>query len=256
MFRYVFTVALTLSAPIHSLCASERGNDPEVPAHVEAAASIANFVVTGQVPSSVGVPAYILESPSDRILVYDVNGHVVIPNAIIDGQGNNTLAAEQSAYLYDVADAFEKLTASDMLISGGNDAPAELIGVYEPYCGFCARAVNALKDKGIKINWAPVSFLHPKSPAVLAGILRADDPYAALIETASVIPAKHDAEWIANNPAPSDEVAAAKTAMAEHYEYMGLAGIRGTPAFIAMVNGVPQKVDMQWVLDTYGTDAE
>ena len=246
---HALVLALALAMPFAASAKKATADEP--PESVRLLAANAQLNVEKSVRSAAGIQAWILTGGGNRVLAYEINGHAVVANGIFSSSGDNLLAQDQQEFLYDVAASYDALLTSGHLISHA-DAIPDVIGFYEPYCGFCSRAIQKLDSEGLHLTWAPVAFLHDRSPEVLAGILATEDPYSALVRSSRAIPEGRDAQWISEHPATDEAVEGASSAMSEHYALMGQAGLRGTPSFIAKVDGVPQVVNFEWVLEKFG----
>lgn len=198
------------------------------------------------------VTGYVVKSERARGLIYDIAGEFAVIGSLHDDEGRNVSLNHQGEHMYDLATAFKHIKDDAKLIKDKEHETLPVYGIYEPYCPHCAAAIIDFAAQGIHINWLPVQFLNERSSEVMSVVYQADMPMQMLVKSAEAKAANGIEDFLAEHPVtPSDKDFMAKR-LKKHTEWMFLAGINGTPAFIMEVDGKPQIVGIETVVGKYG----
>jgi thiol:disulfide interchange protein DsbG len=196
------------------------------------------FQITKQFKTPVkGVTGYLLNQHGRYSVVYGIDGYV-LAGALLSPTGANLTAAYNHQYAPKPAYAgiIKALRKDGNLISMGSPTAKQVLYVFEdPNCIFCHKLSVALtpylKAGKVRIEIAPVAFVHPDSMGKSTAILAAKDPGAAWAENEDAAKYNTHTEeggYAVQNPPDPKLVAVVRRNM----RLMGKAGFGGTPGIL------------------------
>ncbi|TJY57268.1 hypothetical protein E4T66_17835 [Sinimarinibacterium sp. CAU 1509] len=195
---------------------------------------------------------FTVNSPRGRGVIYQVGDDYAVIGTLFGNEGQNLTATHTSEHVFDLAAGFKKLKNDAKTVTEKGSPVVDVWGVYEPHCPYCAMAILDFHAKGINIHWVPVMFLDPNSADIMAAVWAAKDPASVLRDAATAKSAGTLDQFIAAHPVSDKAKAETGVLLQQQYNWMQLAGLQGTPAFVMEVDGKPMVATIEQVVAKYG----
>jgi thiol:disulfide interchange protein DsbG len=184
--------------------------------------------------------------PAQQSIVYvDKEGKYLIPNILVDADGNNVGEKDTDLYITSVQapKIYAAVAKTNWVVEGDPKAPHKAYVLVEPNCSACHMLYGQIKpliDSGqLQVRWIFVAFMRPHSAGMAAAIMEAKNPgktfaldeknFNMQTETGGVKPI-----------AVSQDI---QNKINQNMTFMQQAGFVGTPGIIFKTNdGKPQIV--------------
>jgi len=182
-----------------------------------------------------GLSGYLLDQHGHYSIVYGI-GDYVLAGALISPAGANLTAVYNHKYAPKpkYADVVAALKKGGALVSMGDPKAGKVLYVFEdPNCIFCHKLSLALapyiKAGTLRVEIAPVAFVHPDSMGKAAAILSAKDPGRAWVDNERKFDTATEEGGYPAQAHPDRKLVAA---IRHNMKLMSQAGFGGTPGIL------------------------
>lgn len=183
-------------------------------------------------------------SQQKAVVYADKDGQYMIPGPVVDTSGNNLAQSDFEKYVLSAQSPaiYTDAQKTNWVQDGSSSAPHKVYIMVEPNCIACHMLYKelqpAIKSGQLAVRWIFVSFMKPNSDGMVAAIMQAKDPSAAMSFDESNFNEKTETGGVT----PVQVLPATKQKIKQNMAFMSKYSFVGTPVIIYRSNSGEAKV--------------